>query len=477
MTGPNPKDVFVLRIPSTALFIFGSILLISCAEINPNRFDAVNPRLLDKGNERLTETVSQIGTKDEATVPDFRGRPQRTLILNFQNPLDDYEANTRARYSASQAIGKGLDYLGQDLGLDDSVYGRFFVAYLALTFSEMFEYYSHEMAHGYAVRRNGGERGFNLDLSNWVLTLAPQWIPIRFPEFEKEPVFTGFVSRWSDEDVFKWHVDGLNQNESNAYEGWRQSILRGRFDFVEGIPYLSAKLMDLRYIASSGLRDYRTSWRGSSNLFISSTLRDVGATSDVNFYQAALYNAGFDFTKQDYLLQALIADLFSWHTWECALTLYEYLRKGYSQRKPYQFRIGDRTTLTPPLITHYLTSKGSFFDISSFLILKSNVPLEISLGTDVDFIGDGDVDRFRPGIRAYFSLAKGRLILSPSVFIDLSDSLQNEGYLLGVGANVKVNERLSIRGHIDYSKDDLIKNTVQGKQNGWDLVIGMAFKL
>ncbi len=255
-------------------------------------------------------------------------------------------------------------------------------------------------------------------------------------------------------------IAGLNQEEFNAYTVFINGINGSTVD--NSVSFLMTKLWDIGYNVRSG----------------EETNRD-----DVKEYIRLLNKKGIDLSKNDHLAQALLADALSLQTWRSILDVYNYLVKGKRTTEPFTFNLFGKE-FTPPLINHYLTPEGSFYNISSVVSPNGKNPIEIAVGTDVDFIGDGKVDSFRIGGQ-YNNLklfeSKYFPSLSPYAYLNTNKSLDYEGFSAGVKASLPIKQavvpvKLALWGKAGYDKDDVLENTVKGKDKGFNAVLGLTAK-
>jgi hypothetical protein len=235
---------------------------------------------------------------------------------------------------------------------------------------------------------------------------------------------------------------------------------------------LLGKVKDVYHILSVGLDDDWPAWVNDPYVDMIITAQSVGRRSDVDIYVLSLRNRGITLGKHEFLAQALIADLLSWHTWESILTITDYLKTGRRYRKTKVWRLGGGHELTPPLISCYLTPLGTYYDISSFLNPTGPNPVEITLGTDVDFIGDGDVDRWRFGFK-YFNLGWQRARFHPFVYLNTTKSLRYEGISAGLETYLGLSPGCDLRIKLEYNDGDIVENTVKGKDKGFGAVFGI----
>jgi len=386
--------------------------------------------------------------------------PERRVSLDFANPLLTFEANANATYSLTQMVG--LLGGGRPSDADRSVWTRSAVALGTVYLTAALRHYSHEIAHEYEGREYGLFSGGHVDLSDW----GDGW-PIYV-----QPVYDPLVAFISEDDLFKSYLDGLNQNEYDSRVTWVRSCRASAMAIQDASLGFLGKLTDVYHVLHVGLEDDWPTWVDDPYVDMVFMAQNSGRQSDADLYVLSLRNRGITLRKRDYLAQALIADLLSWHTWEGIFCVADYLRTGQRYRKTRTLRFKNGHEITPPLISCYLTPLGTYYDMASFLDPAGAHPMKITLGTDVDFIGDGDVDRWRFGLQ-YFNLGWERLRFHPFVYLNSRKSLRYEGISVGLETYVEVSPGYDLRIKLEHNDGDIVENTVKGKDKGFGAVFGI----
>ncbi|MBU4502910.1 MAG: hypothetical protein KKA79_10020 [Nanoarchaeota archaeon] len=399
----------------------------------------VLPPLLFMGKQALAEnTPDMTSPKNIETILEEKdtesSMPEREIILNFENPITNVEANSNAWYSTNQIFGKFNDLLGEELELDDHPLGRIGLLALAFYRSKWIGLSSHEFAH-IRVGQKFGEYPWDFEMNSF-FNIGNNWSK----RFEYYP---------TDEELMQERIAGLNQDEHNAYTLTKNNLDNLTFD--NAMVFLRSKFWDLKYNINSG---------------------EEKNVDDVEEYIRLLNKKEINLSKKEFLVHSLLADLAS--SPDSIRTLWNYIING------------DRTTermkldvlgveFTMPLVNHYLTPDGSYFNIT-FTCLNGENPIEINIGTDVDFLGGGEVDHLRLGGQ-YNNL---KLIdkeqfptLSPFIYINTDKSFDYKGFSIGTEADLAIFDTLSLTGKFDYSKNDIMENTVKGKEEGFNFYLGI----
>ena len=390
--------------------------------------------------------------------------PPRTLTLDFAGPLDSYDANSSAWLSVNEVFARGSDYLGIRQGLDENLLGRGLLTFGAYYFSVGPRHYSHEVGHEFEFVRHGQDRHFRLDLSDW----SAHWWPRYLQPSANYAVL-------SEDETLRLTAGGLNQDELNARNIWGHCMLKGSYGLHDAFAFLLPKFWDFRYILNVGLDDRRP---GATELSMTAFRAYCLANdlwNDVDTYTLFLYNRNIDVTKRDYLKQVLAADLLSWHTWQSAAVIWNYVAHGRRTTSPAVLKLGENTELSPPLVTHYLTPNGSFYDAAVFLNPRGRRPVLLSFGTHVDFIGDGEVDRLRLGVE-FRNLRLGRLSVAPFAYANFSTPLAYQGSYLGTELRVHAARVFELRASMGWSDNDMVENIVKGHEDGFRLRAGIDIR-
>ena len=384
----------------------------------------------------------------------------RTLRLDFRSPLLTCEANSNFEFSMDQLFGRTGERLA-DSGAGDSAAGRSLLAALSFWSAGCLMYYSHEVAHDHVRRAHGHLGGVSLDWSDWS-HLCPLYV-------QSECDYT----LYDHDEVHRIIVGGLNQNEYNARARWQHGCRTGATDLQASASFLCGKLRDLAQVLSLGLEDERFFSPGMDIHLLVPMVPDH-LWSDVDLYTLLLYNEGIDLPKRDYFIQVLLADLLSWHTWQSVAHVAGYVSTGRRARRVTVVRLWG-VAVTPPFISHYLTPKGSFFDMSAVANPGGRRPVLLSVGTDVDRIGYGEVDRLRFGAVAY-DLGTARVKIDPFVFVNTDRSLRYEGISCGVEVRPRLAPGLYLRLRLEYNENDVVENMVKGEKNGVGFVSGIEYR-
>lgn len=398
--------------------------------------------------------------------------PIRKITLSLDNPLDSFESNSKAWYSANQIIAKGHDYLGM-AGLSRGPAGRAALGRAALMFSALYfnwglRHYSHEVAHNYTDRAYGEKHGFQLDFRDW-------WNGL-YPEYVQHPLRNS-ITLMSENDLFKGVVDGLNQDEYNAEFCWKQCLFNDSYDFYNSETFLLTKLNDLLYIQLGSFKDRRpgpglTKWELFDFYFKHPEIFD-----DVNMYTGMLYNKKIGLTKESYFLQAFLADMLSLQFWDSFIAMAEYLEKGVVH-KPLGINLGNKLKVYPPLISTYLTSDGTFNNAACFVRYGKNHLFEAAFGHDVDFIGDGKLKQLRLG-GSYRNYSIHGVALTPFVYLNFKrPSFEYLGLSAGLEFAIQTAvSGVALTGKIEYNDNDLMENRIKGEEEKLKFSTGLEIKL
>jgi len=419
-------------------------------------------------NAQETQKPKSNPTRTIQTLDDFvqkeKAIPKRKLTLDFVNPLKDFEARTYVWHTSNLLFGKGNDYLGIKLGFDKNVFGRLGLCALAAYSSGAIGYYLHEISHDQPFERRGIHKGIKLDFSDWFKI---------YPRYVQKPVDYSILS---EEETFRSIVNGLNQDEFNARINWEQGSLESDLNLCDSISYLLAKLDDFQYTLTVGFKEKRPDETGLETLDLIRYYKLNDLWDDVNLYTGLLYNERIDLSKKEHFAQSFFADALTFRTWESFGSIWKYIFKNERTGKPLTLRLTEDIEITPPLCSLYRTLKGSFCDMSVFVNPNKDNPIKLSLGTGLDFIGDGEVDHLRVGGEYYNLKLEKILRASPFAYLNFNKSFDYKGISLGTKVYLQLTSAIELRGKIEYNKNDIIENIIKGEDKGVNFVLGLNTK-
>lgn len=384
---------------------------------------------------------------DAPAVPDPRvvqssseAMPERRWTLDLGNPLRSFEVNSGLRHAVGELVGKGSDVLGIKGRLDGTAAGRIVLIGTHAVLADALEVTSHELAHIREARRHGP-----LDASFRFVSLTNfgENFPKRYGYTPTADQLLGIV------------VAGLNQDEYNAYV-----MVRAHPDQITvdtAVSFLLAKF-----------------FQSYENVVVRD-MRDGNDVSDVKTYLMLLNARGIGLTKQDHASQAALANLLSLTTWASLGAVIEYAADGRRTfRVPTFSVVGVEATF--PLISYFLTPRGGFYNVTSFLNPRAGTVLELSVGTDVDFIGDGRVDLVRLGAQYDLGFGAGgaSLHLRPFAYLGMEKSLTYDGIATGLEILWQMTRRLGVKARLEFNRNDVIENVVKVENNGFNLLVSVV---
>ena len=385
--------------------------------------------------------ISLAGIANAEEIKTENLMPERKIVLDMANPVTDVEANANAWLSANQFLGGLSDYLGIKKGLDNTLLGRIGLLGLNHTLSHHLTHTSHEFGHV----RVGEEIGsyewrfepnslFTPD-DNWTKTLNTY--PTNNQRMEKA-------------------VAGLNQNAYNAQVMFKNN--KNQITPDNAASFLSTHSWGLWY--NAGLINSPPT-----------------QSNDVDNYIRLLNKKGIPTKKSDHLTQEVLAKALSiMPILDNARAIYDYLKTGNRITKPTVWKWGE-TEFTPPLINLYLTPKGGFFNATSFVNPSGEHPIEMNIGMDADPIGKGEVNTLTVGGQYNNFKLINNFMIHPHASIDLErKSLKPKGFSAGVGLELRISDNAAITTDIRYSEDDIMENTVKGKDNGYNIKTGVIYE-
>jgi len=452
--------------------------------------------IIQKEYEKIPENIQ---TKEK--IQERKQYPKRTLVLDFANsPLTNFEPNAKIWYSINQLLGKGNDLLAKELHLDSHILGRIEQITLLNYISYTTEYYSHEFAHNYESQKKGFTNGIKIDWKDWSMGF-----PKCIENGASSRLYNLFISGSSydekeEKEYLRGVTNGLNQDETDAALIHTETTLKKSLSFDEATTYLIPKNMDMWYIlvSTKGGINYEADYKpiNEINAEYSLSIKNQNLDNDIDKYLHHLHRKGLyrdgppnyiwwwgedtnfkgiELTKKELLLQAMIADFLSTKTYDSIMAVYNYLIKGERTTKPTTIHLG-RTEITPPLISHYLTKDGSFYDTNMFISIVGKYLLEANLGTDVDFIGHGKTRHFRTGGKLH--MRDTGINLRSYLYLNSSrgKNFAYKGVSAGIEISVGQPGMWEVLVEIGFNENDLIENDIKGKENGIDFSAGLNLR-
>lgn len=376
--------------------------------------------------------------------------PARTLLLDFESPLDHFESNARLWYSFNQLLGRGNDALGRGLGLDGTPLGRIGLFLAAAWGSGALTYYSHETAHTFEDRNVGVDAGFRVDPSRWVAPGIPRY---RMEVARGELVL-------APEQEARAVAAGLAQTAFDARILWARSTLAGERDWIGALAFLEGMLDPLLQIEAGILTASRS--------------------NDVNRAVALARDAGIPLTRRRILAQCLLADALSLPLWENLLAVGRFVASGDRSVRPLRLLLGRGVSLAPPVFHVFLTPRGGFAEGSFFLFHGRDRAVELSVGRRADFQGSSRVRGVLLAARAHGWLearAGGATVsLTPSLSGRFGEGGALTGGLAGLELAVGIaGAALTLR--LETGRNDAIRHEIQGEKEGFRAVLGLELRL
>lgn len=390
--------------------------------------------------------------------------PLREIDFFLENPMDSFEANSDFFYSVNQLIGKGSDLLGKEGGLDKSTGARAGLALLSFYFGHASHYYSHEIAHEYEFRKIGQKTTLRIDFSKWF-----GWM---FPTYVQKPAKYSLLTK---EAVFRSVVHGLNQEEFNCYNIWKKSFIKRKMNFDEATYFLRLKLADLLYIWSVGFEDKKPRTKNLTTKELFGYFRNTKTWNDVDMYTGFLSNNNIKLSKPEYFIQALIADFASSYSYESLSVIGQYLCEKKRHQKPFSFKLSKDFRISPPLINHYLTSRGGLYNLNTILSYKNHL-FQCSLAHDIDCMG-GKLRSIRTGVKYHSHQIANIVEVKPFLYITFDrKNIQYTGISTGFETSIKVIKNIFLKAKLEYNENDLIENRVKSEDDGMNFVAGLNVK-
>ncbi|MFH0711801.1 MAG: hypothetical protein V1889_01715 [archaeon] len=351
---------------------------------------------------------------EDVNPKDYLPMPQKRVIeLDFDNPLATAESRAKANYSAGQAV----DYV-LNKSEDDSFVWRMGKTAVDLYAGYASSYVFHEAGHeGDGLKFEGGFRN----------TGVPKVAP------------TG-KSLGSVRDRLQYFADGINQNSFNSNLIWENGQRFGKFDdagFLFNSPY--------------------------GAFYVPGDVRSNGnTTNDLEGYCEALREKGIGETPESLKGKSLVVNALTFQNYASVWNLINYAVRGKTNNEPMTFSVGN-AEITPPIFSHYLTDKGSYFQGDVFVNPRGEMPLKISAGSQDD--------KFRAGVKLYDLDLTDKLSFNPYVYTDSSG-----GHSIGSDVSYELSDSLRLTARVEHNDEDILESGVKGEGNGVNVTAGVEIR-
>lgn len=377
--------------------------------------------------------------------PDKRKYAERQLVFDFADPMSDFDALTKARYSAGELIGRLGDMAANKT--DNKLVGRLAQLGALYWLTHGADHFAHEIAHGQNSKRQGfGGTRFTFE----------QFSRMGYPKVRHNatPV-------WLGPDLYIFELAaGLNEQADYVNFLASHTQKEGRINIDEAIAFLANKLRNTTY-STIGKDD-------------SSRVGGIGF-DDIDMYLAMLHDwKGKKMSKGELLTQSLLSDILSMQTWDSIRGIKRYLVNRERSINHSTIKFG-KTEISYPLINLYLTSDGTFYNATGFVNPRNKNPIKFEIGAG---IGPAGADCTRFGAQ-YHGLRPGGknsgFEISPFVYLTTG---QETGVSAGAEFAYEKGSRRKVKltGRIEYNDRDLLENSVKGKREGITARFGAEVK-
>jgi len=404
----------------------------------------------------------------------------RTVAIPLANPLRGFDASTVAWNSATQIFDASTQSIATALNWDESLKGR--LAYLALAsyFNGATAYYSHEMAHRF--HQKSDTRHFWLDFSDWsdfyprfrLSPLEECWDARELQEYiySNNPGLNARVRRW----LILIQESGLYQEKCNARFVAQSSSRTNSTAVSNAISFVLSHMDEITYNLLSGDEPIGVIHTPGYNIY---------DQNDITGYIHTMRDLGATISRDDWLISSVLAFAASGQTWNSARAGYQYMAHGERSVDNLAWSISDRVVLSPPNFYLFPTYRGLYLESETCIRLLSpgNRRIHVVLGTGLDSFGlnqTGSVDWLRVGGRydaIDLDLRFITLSLSPYCYADLTRGLKHRGQSLGAEIFCPLGARFSLRGNIEYNKNDILEGVIKNKDEGMYFLVAAGLNL
>jgi len=420
----------------------------------------------------LLNTINVSAEEADSILSYWAGRGN--VIIPLSSPLNDFESNGLAWWSALNLVNKGQGYVTEHLNLGKSSIGRSTNILIIFYFNNLISYYSHEIAHDFIFAEKGLAR-FRVDWSDWS-NLAPAYIHADWLDFWEEEDLQRYME--GDEEttirmtkkILLEIESGLYQQKFNAIRAVRNLELSRKIDPAASVSYLVTQFEDLLYILLRG-REEISEFHDPRGY----TLEDG---NDITGYIQNMKDLNIRISLDKWLIASFASDLLSAHTINSIYAVTRYILYGDESVSPIKFKVGRRLIISPPNFYLFPSIRGLFLQSETFMDF-GNSACFLNLGTGLDAFGinaTGKVDRIRIGGQYYsVKINSGpiRMTMSPYMYLNFSNRFEHLGQCLGVEVDMFRLGRLSLYAKYEYNKNDMIEQIIKYKNNGFYFISGL----
>lgn len=397
----------------------------------------------------------------------------RNLLLPFDNPLKDHEANTMVWNSFYDLSTSGGDWLACRYNIINNIPGRvlhlLFIDYMALAS----KYYSHEIAHCFT---NKHSHRFWMDFSDWSFGV-PKFVEYDFEDWWDIDGWNYYQTHPDDRTILRWlllgNEAGLYQNRFNTWVRTRDSATDGLTTLSDGVLVLSNQIVEAKYIIKYGDDPYLDPEYG---FLVRENLNDVTA------YFYYMDELGAQISKDTWLACSVTSVLASGQTWNSARAIYGYIIHGDERTENIEFALGERLRMAPPNFYLFPSVRGLYVESETFLrnLLRDGDGFFLSLGSGLDALGlknTGPVDRLRFGglyhsVHLPFSTG-----LQPFLYLDFTNGFKQTGYSIGAVVETPTYNRFYLTTSIDFSRNDMIRQVIMNREEGFRFLAALGYRM
>ena len=143
--------------------------------------------------------------------------------------------------------------------------------------------------------------------------------------------------------------------------------------------------------------------------------------------------------------------------------IWGFIANGQRTFEPTSFEILGQTVM-PPHFNYFLTPEGEFVDTNIFINPRSNLPIRLGIGFDLDRTQEGaNVDTLRLGSEITYKL-NDSYSLGGFAHLDIERSSEKtKGHSFGIHGIYNLWKGLHLTGKIIKYDNDIMQNTILGK--------------
>ena len=408
-------------------------------------------------------------TEQEPKVADTK-----LLLVPYDNPLKDHEANTMVWNSAYDLSTWSVDWLAEGFGWNNFLLGRVLHIYYGTDYlAYATNYYSHEIAH-YFTNKNSPR--FWIDLSDWHRGV-PEFKSYEFYDMWDIDQWALYQTNPKDPKILNWLLltreAGLCQNRFNAKYRAHYSATAGLTTMSDGVFFCRNQIDEAEYI---------TRWGDTPVDKEKAAWEVLGDLNDVTAYVYFMDLLGSDISRDAWLACSVASVLASGQTWNSVRAIFNFIFHGDEGVENIEFGLGKSLRMAPPNFYLFPSVRGLYVESETYFrnLLRDGDGFFLSLGAGLDALGlenTGPVNRLRIGGQYQSISLPYSIEVQPFLNLDFTNGFKQTGYSIGSVVEVPVNKRFFVTTKIQYSRNDMIQQVIMHRKEGFRFLAALGYRM